>query len=55
MLTAKECLQYGFCDVITGSEGSGGSQPESKPEPQNNTEPPADRTDIINTFRAFML
>lgn len=54
MLTAKECLQYGFCDVITGAE-DGGSEPESKPEPQDNTEPPADRTNILNTFRAFML
>lgn len=54
MLTAKECLQYGFCDVITGAEG-GGSEPEPKNEPQDNTEPPADRTNIINTFRAFML
>lgn len=55
MLTAKECLQYGFCDIITGAEDSGGSEPELKPEPQDNTEPPADRTNILNAFRAFML
>lgn len=55
MLTAKECLQYGFCDVITGAEDSGDSEIEPKPEPQNKAEPPTDRTNIINTFRAFML
>lgn len=52
MLTAKECLQYGFCDVITGAADNGGAEPEPKSEPEPE---PIDKSNIINTFRAFML
>lgn len=49
-LTATECMQYGLCDEIIGK-----SVNETEPEPVP-TEPKAEnKTELMNTFRAFIL